>query len=155
MTIQLTKERYKTCLLTARKTRRKAYKTRLITTRQLASVIGTLSATRLQFPLASLYLEKLHRLKNRSVQRQGWDGMVYLEPSNVGELSHWTRKLKSRIPRKINKEIAPQATIITDAAPSGWGATIVESNTGKILTQGFGKWTPQISSPALPATEGN
>jgi hypothetical protein len=30
MTIQLTKERYKTCLLTARKTRRKAYKAGLI-----------------------------------------------------------------------------------------------------------------------------
>jgi ribonuclease HI len=73
--------------------------------------------------------------------------MAYLEPSIVGELSHWTRKLKSRIPRKIIKDIAPQATIITDAAPSGWGATIVESSTGKILTQSFGKWTPQISSP--------
>jgi ribonuclease HI len=55
--------------------------------------------------------------------------------------------LKSRIPRKIIKDIAPQAIIVTDAAPSGWGATIVESNTRKILTQGFGKWTPQISSP--------
>jgi hypothetical protein len=75
MTIQLTKERYKTGLFT---------------TRQLDSVIGTLSATRLQFPLASLYLEKLHWLKNRSVQRDGWNGMVYLEPSIVGELSHWT-----------------------------------------------------------------
>jgi hypothetical protein len=136
MTIQLTKERYKTCLLTARKTRRKAYKTGLVTTRQLASVIGTLSSTRLQFPLASLYLEKLHRLKK---EREGCDGMVYLELSIVGELSHWTRKIKSRIPRKIVKDIAPQSTIITDAAPSGWDATIVESSTGKILTQDLGK----------------
>jgi hypothetical protein len=103
----------------SKKNSTKAYKTGLVTTRQLASVIGTLSATRLQFPLASLYLEKLHRLKNRSVQRQGWNGMVYLEPSIVRELSHWTRKLKSRISRKIIKDIAPQATIITDAAPSG------------------------------------
>jgi hypothetical protein len=92
MTIQLTKERYKTYLLVSRKTRRKAYKTGLVTTRQLASV--------------------------------------------VGELSHWTQKLKSQILRKIVKDISPQAIIITD-----------ESSTGKTLTQGFGRWTPQISYP--------
>jgi hypothetical protein len=48
---------------------------------------------------------------------------------------------------KILKDISPQAIVITDAAPSGWGARIVESSAGKTLTQGFGKCTTQISSP--------
>jgi hypothetical protein len=77
-------------------------------------------------PPSLIIFRKTTLVEKQKCSETGWDGMVYLEPSIVGELSHWTRKLKSRIPRKIIKEIAPQATIITDAAHSGWGATIVE-----------------------------
>jgi hypothetical protein len=31
--------------------------------------------------------------------------------------------------------------------PTDMSTGVVESSTGKILTQRFGKWTPQISSP--------
>jgi hypothetical protein len=92
-------------------------------------------------------------LKNRSVKREEWDGKGYLEPSMVGELNHWTRKLKVGIQRKIVKDIAPKAIIITDAAPSGWGARIVELSKGKTISQNFSKWMPPIYLQQLSATE--
>jgi hypothetical protein len=118
--------------------------------RHLASIIGTLSAARLQFPLASLYLDKLQRLKKRAINSArnnlGWDGLVWLEPSIIGELKHWLNQFRKRVFYRLIKPISPQTMITTDASPSGWGARLIDAKTSKVLSQFFGSWTPQMSA---------
>jgi hypothetical protein len=50
--------------------------------------------------------------------------MVRLNESIKQELNTWTVWLKKNQPRSLLKPPLPQVIIMTDAAPTGWGATI-------------------------------
>jgi ribonuclease HI len=63
-------------------------------------------------------------LKVRCVKRHGWNGIVRLNESIKQELITWTEWIKNNQPRPLLKRPLPQAIITTDAAPTGWGATI-------------------------------
>jgi hypothetical protein len=112
---------------------KKCYRFKIITTRSLAKVIGILSATRSQFQYASLYLSHLNDFKTAAVKRWGWTGNVKLNPSLIGELKIWRswliKKSLNNIssffkPRVIPQVKTPHVILTTDAAPSGWGATL-------------------------------
>jgi hypothetical protein len=58
--VRLPDERKKKALSLLREVRKKIYHQQWITNRALVKLIGVLSAARLQYPLASLYLVKLN-----------------------------------------------------------------------------------------------
>jgi ribonuclease HI len=91
--------------------------------RRLASVIGKLNATRFQFRQASLHLVRMHRLKAEAVRRSSWNGSVRLGPEILVETSWWLQELRQNCPAPLQQPI-PDATIYTDASPSGWGARV-------------------------------
>jgi hypothetical protein len=90
----LPKKRRLKALATLRMAKKKIHKRKKITTRSLAKIIGQLSACRLQFPLASLYLVKLNTLKTLSVNHVGWNRKTFLNNSIDGELGKWTSWIK-------------------------------------------------------------
>jgi hypothetical protein len=130
LTVCLTKERRQKALNLLREARKAAYSNRWMTNRKLAAVIGVLSATRLQIPMASLHLIKLNSLKTQAVKKYGWSGKTQLNQSILGELKTWTNYIKKNTPHVLAKPILPQAVLTTDAAPSGWGATLFFNPSG-------------------------
>jgi hypothetical protein len=94
------------------------------TPRELAVVIGRLSATRLQHQQASLHLCLLNALNAAAVQRSGWDGVVHLTPAVLSETDWWLQMLLRNEPRSL-VQLPPQATIYTDASPTAWGARVL------------------------------
>jgi hypothetical protein len=92
--------------------------------RQLASVIGKLSATRLQHRQASLHLCRLNDLKTRAVRLRGWDGSVQLTPSALPDTDWWLQALRQNRPASLLQP-PPEATLFVDASPAGWGARVL------------------------------
>jgi hypothetical protein len=124
LTVRLTKERREKALKSLMLLRKKVYRTEWVTNRGLAKVIGILNAARNQFPMASLYLTKLHKSLKMAVNEEGWNGKCRLNPNVLGELKIWNKWIKENIPNELKKPEVPQAIVTTDAAPSGWGATL-------------------------------
>jgi hypothetical protein len=124
MTLQLPEERKLKALDLVQKLKKSVHVGARLPVRVLAKVIGTLSATRIQMAPASLYLTQLNKLKCQGVQREGWNGYIRLNYSVMGELRKWTQFLKENKPMPIRIDVTPQLVITTDAAPSGWGATL-------------------------------
>jgi ribonuclease HI len=110
--------------------------------RDLAAVVGSLNATRLQFETASLYLVKMNRIKDTIVRKEGWDGKGRLTPMVGGELEWWSKVLKANEPKSLTSEGKPDIHMWVDASPSGWGAW-VHTPQGRI--QALGKWPECIS----------
>jgi ribonuclease HI len=94
-----------------------------VQTKKLAALLGSLNFLRLQFVSASLYTTKLNTLKTHAVSRTGWDGQVRLTPAIAGELKWWMRTLTRNHPGQLRPD-APGATLVTDASPWGWGASL-------------------------------
>jgi hypothetical protein len=94
--------------------------------RDLAKLIGQLSATRAQHEQASLYLAKMNRLKCSVVRAGGWDALVQLAPARtiLTELSWWLRTVRANVANSI-KPFDPAAVIHTDASEIGWGGSCV------------------------------
>jgi ribonuclease HI len=90
--------------------------------RDFASLIGVLSATRLQFDRASLYLVKMNRLKCATVNREGWDGKCQLTHMISGELKWWQEAISTNQPASLFPQPQPDIHMWVDASPSGWGA---------------------------------
>jgi hypothetical protein len=107
--------------------------------KDLASLIGCLSATRLQFKVASLYLVDLNCLKTKGVKEQSWDGVIRLDWCVMHELRWWRENVVRNMATPLEfREF--QAQIWTDASPSGWGACVrwksVEESDSEILLHG-------------------
>jgi hypothetical protein len=94
LSVRLTDERQRKALDSIRGLRKAVHLHRSVTNRGLAKVIAILNAARLQFPMASLYLMKLHETLTRSVQAGGWDAKCFPTHEVMGELQHWTTWLK-------------------------------------------------------------
>jgi hypothetical protein len=124
LTVQLTEERRQKCLESLREARKAVHRHKKITVRGLAKVIGQLSSTRLQYPKASLDLVKMNHMKTIAVHSVGWDGKVMMTRAIISELTRWTTRLKKKEPLTITRPLPVQAIITTDAAPTGWGASL-------------------------------
>jgi hypothetical protein len=86
LSVRLPDERKKKALALLREARKKIHRQQWIKNCALAKLIGGLSAARLQYPLASLYLVKLNQMKTVSVKKYGWNGMFCINPSVMGEI---------------------------------------------------------------------
>jgi hypothetical protein len=105
--------------------------------KELAALLGRLNFVRLQVPDASLHTQKMDQLKARAVQQHGWYGSCTPNPAIMGDLKWWNRKVTQNIPTPIHKRPV-QATLTTDASPTGWGAVLT---IGTQAIVGFGTWT--------------
>lgn len=95
--------------------------------RDLAKLIGQLSATRPQHEEASLYLAKVNRLKCQAVGSDGWEARTTLTRALLPELFWWMRELRANIANDI-RTFDPAVRLYTDASETGWGATIRRLN---------------------------
>jgi hypothetical protein len=141
MTVRLGKQKREgLCTLTGQ-WKAKMHRTVMVHVRDLASFVGALNATRLQFDMASLYLVKLNRLKDTAVQRNGWDAKVRFSPMVSGEISWWQKTLKQNTPKSLEPDGTPDVHLWVDASPSGWGAWLQQPQ-GRVNV--FGRWPPSI-----------
>jgi hypothetical protein len=122
---------------------RKMHRVVMILVRDLAGIIGSLNATRLQIEEASLYLVKLNRLKDTAVQNNGWNSSTRLTYMVSGELSWWIQKLRENVPKSLFPEGKPDTHLWVDASPSGWGAWVQQPQ-GRV--HAFGRWPPCIEA---------
>jgi hypothetical protein len=143
MTVRLGKEKREGLLSLMGQWTRKMHRAVMTPVRDLAALIGSLNATRLQFEEASLYLVKLCRLKDGGVQRNGWDSNVRLSYMISGELNWWGKTLHLNTPKSLLSEGKPEAHLWVDASPSGWGAWIQQPQ-GRV--HAFGRWPPPIEA---------
>jgi ribonuclease HI len=105
--------------------------------RELAALLGRLNFVRLQVPEASLHTQRMDQTKADAVRRHGWDGSCTPNPSLMGELKWWNRTITENTPTPVHK-YPIQATLTTDASPTGWGAVL---SIGAQSVVGFGAWT--------------
>jgi ribonuclease HI len=119
--IQIEKERNEMLKREIVKWKKRSLKGKTVRVKQLAKLIGQLSQTRMQHMRASLYLNKLNRLKTQAVCRAGWNATLRMTPWVLGELMWWHTQLRQNKPTLMRIE-GKEATIFTDASPQGWGA---------------------------------
>jgi ribonuclease HI len=119
----------------------KMRKGKWVPVREVAGLIGSLNATRLQFPEASLHLVKLNRWKCAMVAQAGWETRGSTTYMISGDLQWWGRTLRRNEPKSLEPEGKPQAHIWVDASPSGWGAWVHRPE-GRVVA--FGKWPESI-----------
>ncbi|KAA6384586.1 MAG: putative reverse transcriptase [Streblomastix strix] len=119
--------------------RSKSRRRKVIRVKFLSPIIGSLIYLRTQFPRASLHLKLLYNALQRALHQQGWKGILILQPKLQRDWNWWITSLKQNYPRTF-RNIAPQATLVTDASSRGWGATLVIH---RQLTKIYcpGRWT--------------
>ena len=107
-------------------------KTRVCSKRDLASIIGSMVATKRAIAPAPLHYRGLQRVLNDC--KEDWDSQVHLEENAVLDLKWWInpnfRHTKSSI---VIQE--PSVILYTDASEQGWGAHCGENQTR-------GVWSP-------------
>jgi hypothetical protein len=123
MTVQKTTEKNTALKKTVKDHIHQAEAGAVVRVRELARLIGQLSATRPQHDEASLYLAKANRLKCQAVRSGGWEAKVTLTRALLPELHWWLRKLRENTPNSI-RPFEAATTIYTDASENGWGATV-------------------------------
>jgi ribonuclease HI len=145
-TVRLTEERRASLAEMIQKWKKLAMLKYQISIKSLASFIGKLSQTRLQFQQASLFLSFLNILKTKAVRRKGWKGKVEVSKEILKDLDWWERKLEENSERSL--ETPPlQGELWTDASASGWGAVIVWKVGNKTHEMNlYGHWENQWSS---------
>jgi hypothetical protein len=108
--------------------------------RDLATIIGKLSATRAQHEEASLYLAKMNRMKSVAVHSGGWNGKVKLSQVLLADLAWWRRAIRENKPNNI-MAFQPTVTVWTDASTTGWGALCTTIQGGDRMMYGW--WNPK------------
>jgi hypothetical protein len=103
--------------------------------RELARLIGKLSATRAQTEEASLYLVRLNRLKCGAVAMNGWDTTVTITRNVLPEVMWWIRTIQRGEPNNMQ-----------DTSLTGYGAEFVGPWTAQRIR--FGWWTPRQAAMA-------
>jgi antitoxin (DNA-binding transcriptional repressor) of toxin-antitoxin stability system len=88
MMLQLTVEKNKQLKKRNRQWIKRVEKGETVTVHQFASMIGSLSATRVQHRQASLYLTTIYRILSDTTRREGWQGSIVLSRQLLPQL-HW------------------------------------------------------------------
>jgi hypothetical protein len=123
MTVRMTTEKNTALKTTVKRYIRLTRSWAEIHARDIAKLIGQLSAARPQHEEASLYLAKLNRLKCTLVRRSGWDARGTLTRALLPELHWWLNELRNNTPNDI-RPFEATVTLFTDASETGWGATL-------------------------------
>ncbi|KAA6396402.1 MAG: putative Transposon Tf2-6 polyprotein [Streblomastix strix] len=113
------------------------YRNQWQTAKQVASMIGRVIHTTVQFQRGALHVKQINKEMNKIVKHKGWYGRVYLTTKCLAELEWWITQIYFNKPRKI-VQWTQEAVIASDAALSGWGATLQINNMDPIRI--FGKW---------------
>jgi hypothetical protein len=143
MCVALSEEKKDNVLFLLHQWEKKMSKRKLVLVRELASLIGILSATRPQHCRASLYLVKMNRLKCATVNREGWDGRCFVTHMICGELHWWQKTIATNEPSHLSPLPLPDGHMWVDASPSGWGASLKLSE-GNF--RAFGLWDENVSN---------
>lgn len=107
-----------------------------LSVRELAKVVGSLSATRQAVFPAPLYYRHLQQLITQSLrQNPSFNTMVSLDAGARKDLEWWTHHLNNWNGRDIQPRMA-DFLMETDASKIGWGANCEGTRTG-------GYWSPQ------------
>lgn len=109
---------------------KKLQSSKTCTIRQLAEVIGLLSAYSIAIILGPLYIkylesDKIHALAEN---KGNFDGVMTLSEDSLSDLSWWITAVKNN--GAPIKRDSPTITLTTDASRKGWGAVCLHSSTG-------------------------
>ena len=101
----------------------------LVTPRQLAQLIGLMTASIPAVAQAPLHYRALQRLRNRALLNKRYDDEVQMDEASQLDLHWWIHQLRSHNGRPLMTPVA-SLIITSDASNSGWGATCQNSRTG-------------------------
>ncbi|KAA6382095.1 MAG: hypothetical protein EZS28_022381 [Streblomastix strix] len=99
----------------------------IVTTRNLASLIGDINYLRFQFSQISLWMNSLNNLKTKAVAKGGWEASVKLNKQILGNLQTILILIKQNKPRQL-KDRTPNTTLTIDASEDAWGMTLDHSD---------------------------
>ena len=126
MKIRLSEEKATQISTTCRKIRERGF----ISVRELARLIGKMTATLPAIFPASLWYRKLQRMKNQTYQRsQSFEAIVTLNQEALLELDWWSIRRNLMDGKSVSTQ-EPDLTMETDASMLGWGAVFQGSRTG-------------------------
>ena len=100
---------------------RQSLRKNLITLRELAHLVGVLTATQLAIMPAPLHYRALQAQKNEGVLLHSYDTIVTLNTQSREDLHWWVEHLSKVNGRKIHLT-PPSVVIESDASNTGWGA---------------------------------
>ena len=101
----------------------------LVTPRQLAQLIGLMTASIPAVAQAPLHYRALQRLRNKALSNSGYDDEVPMDEASQRDLQWWIHQLQSHNGRPLMTPVA-SLIITSDASNSGWGATCQNSHAG-------------------------
>lgn len=91
--------------------------------RQLASLVGKISATRMLYRDCSLQCARLFRALKQLVREKGWSRPGRTRKDALYDLKVWALRLRANEWRNFQPGGLPDGTLTTDASPDGMGAT--------------------------------
>jgi hypothetical protein len=124
LSIRMTPNMRKTILFLVSQWIRKASRGERVPCRRLGSLVGSLNFLRCQIPRATLYLRTLHTALATAVNSSGWDGYCIPPRRIISELQFWWRNASFNTPYVFQLRV-PQATLLTDASKTKWGAVML------------------------------
>ena len=131
MRIRLTEEKAVQITTACRRAREKGF----MSTRELARLIGKMTATLPAVFPAPLWYRELQRQKNHTLQRfQSFETSVELSQEALLELDWWATKRNLVNGRSVMTP-EPDLTMETDASLTGWGAVCKGIRTGGLWSQ--------------------
>lgn len=101
----------------------------LVSARELAQLIGKMSAAILAVYPAPLHYRSLQALKHKALAATGYDGAIRVSPEAKEDLLWWANNLRQWNGRTMTRA-SPQLSIETDASSRGWGAFCQGEATG-------------------------
>lgn len=104
-------------------------KRRLVTARQLAQLIGTMTASIPAVAQAPLHYRALQRLHNRALIGNNYNCEVKVDKDSQQDLLWWINQLQCHNGRPLSNPVA-DAVITSDASMTGWGATYRDMHAG-------------------------
>ena len=101
----------------------------LVSARELAQLIGKMSAAILTVYPVPLHYRSLQALKHKALAASGYDGTIKVSPDAKKDLLWWANNLRDWNGHTMTRA-SPQLKIETDASSSGWGAFCQGEATG-------------------------
>ena len=101
----------------------------LVTPRQLAQLIGLMTASIPAVAQAPMHYRAIQRLRNRALLNKRYDDEVQMDEASELDLHWWIHQLRSHNGRPLMTPVA-SLIITSDASNIGWGATCHNSRTG-------------------------
>ena len=109
---------------------------RVVTVRNLAEIVGMLTASVNAILPAPLHYRRLQMAQTRALLiGQSYETKLTLPPETISELRWWMEHIRDWNGRAIISP-SPDLTIETDASLSGWGAVLEDQKIG-------GVWNPE------------